>query len=334
MNAPDQLNVVNTQDATDLLSKVILIEYREDTLTLLKDFFEENKLVGYRATKSTILNVLGSNIDMAAIFLPEQDEGGVSNLSLAMDIHRARPELPIFVRLSATTKQRDLSDAQRKAIAGFYTCDDCSRLKELIDTYVFNRHYPSEFVTEMKQLTLGAFQAAFHDMTIEADPPYIVKDKIIYGELFSLLPLESDWCRGYMMLQSEETSLMEVIDAQKTSLSPVEPNFRHVNAILGELSNMIWGAFKTRYGVSANDAPGRVRVEVPIIVNHARKFISFGSDDPQLCFKFTLSDPAGKLDPIVMYQKFIFSLDWSPEKYAESINDTNEMVNSGELELF
>lgn len=334
MNAPDQITAVPTPAAADLLSKVILIEYQDSTLALLKDFFEQNKLVGYRATKNNILNVLNSSIDMAAIFLPEKDEKGGSNFTLAAEIHRARPELPIFVRLSPGSTPHTVTDQEKKPVAGFYSADDSVQLKELIDTFVFNRHYPSEFVGEMKQLALSAFESAFRDMRIEIDPPYIVKDKIIYGELFSLLPLESDWCRGYMMLQSEEKALMDVINAGKTSLHPIEPNFRHVNAVLGELSNMIWGAFKTRYGVKAESSLGRVRVEVPIIVNHARKFISFGSDDPQLCFKFTLHDPAGKLEPIVMYQKFIFSLDWSPEKYAESINETKDMVDSGELELF
>jgi hypothetical protein len=79
---------------------------------------------------------------------------------------------------------------------------------------------------------------------------------------------------------------------------------------------------------------GQVRVEIPIIVNHARKYISFGSDDPQLCFKFTLLDPSAKLNPITIYQKFIFSLDWAPEKYAESNQSVNDLVSGGELEFF
>jgi hypothetical protein len=333
MNAP-QLNAVPQHDATELLSKVILIEHAESALAVLKEFFEHNQLLGYRATKSNILSVLNSNVDMGAIFLPAQDESGACNLNLAMDIHRARPELPIFLRLAAGTSPNEIADEKKRACAGFYAHGDSVQLKELIDTYLFSRHYPSEFVAEMKSLTLSAFQATFQDIAIEVDPPYIIKDKIIYGELFSLLPLESSWCRGYMMLQSEEKNVMDVIAGHKTSLNPIEPNFRHVNAVLGELSNMIWGAFKSRYGIDQSDSPGRIRVEVPIIVNHMRKFVSFGSDDPQLCFKFTLTDPAGKLAPVVMYQKFIFSLDWSPEKFAESIKDTDEMVNNGELELF
>ena len=208
------------------------------------------------------------------------------------------------------------------------------QLKELIDTYLFTRHYPSEFVSAIKELSLEAFNAAFKDTHITVDSPYIVKDKIIYGELFSLMPLESSWCRGYMMLQTDEKNVMDVVVAKKTSLNPVEVNFRHVNSVLGELSNMIWGKFKTMYGLTPTQESTRVRVEVPIIVNHGRKFISFGSDDPQLCFKYTLSDADTKLGPITMYQKFVFSLDWSPEKYQENEKHVDELVSSGELELF
>ena len=115
---------------------------------------------------------------------------------------------------------------------------------------------------------------------------------------------------------------MEAIATKRALINPPEPNFRHVNSILGELSNMIWGGIKNRYGSkSTQESVGQVRVEIPIIVNHARKYISFGSDDPQLCFKFTLLDNTGYINPITIYQKFIFSLDWTPEKYTESNRD-------------
>jgi hypothetical protein len=40
-----------------------------------------------------------------------------------------------------------------------------------------------------------------------AEAPTIVRDRLIYGEVYSLIPLEAAWCRGYMMLQIEERSL-------------------------------------------------------------------------------------------------------------------------------
>ncbi len=315
-------------------SKVIVVEHDKDLVSQLKRFIDQSGLVGYQASETTVPGILEHNIDLGAIFLPSADGRGASNRELVLAIHRSRPELPIFLSAEAPETIDTLSTNLGSAVAGVYVHGALDRLKELVDKFLFNRHYPNEFVASVKEFTLSAFRAAFRGMDVSVDTPYIVRDKIIYGELFSLLPLEASWCRGYMMLQSEEEGVRAAIAAHRTQLNAHEPNFRHVNELLAELANMIWGGFKTRYGSASNNVNARVRVEVPTIINHARRFISFGADDPQLCFKFTLTDPDGKLNPIVMYEKFIFSLDWSPENYAESNQSVNELVSSGELEMF
>ena len=322
-------------DGHELLSKVILVEHDAQTLKALKPFFEECKLVGYRTSPENALSILGANIDLGGIFLSEPDVNGKESFDLVRALHQARPDLPIFLRLAPGHTAKQVPEDVSKMLSGVYATGDYTAARELIETYLFSRHYPNEFVTEMRDMTKSALQASFKDMRIEVEQPYIVKDKLIFGELFSLIPLESNWCRGYMMLQTGEDNILRMVQAKKTSVNSPEPTFRHVNSVLGELSNMVWGSFKSRYGLkSQQDGVGQVRVEIPIIVNHTRKYISFGSDDPQLCFKFTVTDPDGKLDPSVIYQKFIFSLDWAPEKYAESNHNVEELVSSGELELF
>ena len=328
-------SVQSTTGEHDLLSKVILVEHDAQTLKALKPFFEEYKLVGYLASPESALSILGANIDLGGIFLSEVDSHGQDCFDLVRALDKARPDLPIFMRLAPGHTAQGMPEDVTKALAGVYATGDYACARELIDTYLFSRHYPSEFVTGMREMTLSALHASFKDMHIEVEQPYIVKDKLIYGELFSLIPLESNWCRGYMMFQTGEEKILAMIQAKKSSVHAPEPNFRHVNAVLGELSNIVWGSFKTRYGLkSQQDGVGQVRVEIPIIVNHARKYISFGSDDPQLCFKFTVTDPDGHFGPSVIYQKFIFSLDWAPEKYAESNQNVNVLVSSGDLELF
>lgn len=91
-------------------------------------------------------------------------------------------------------------------------------------------------------------------------------------------------------------------------------------------------AFKNRF-VSGEQLPGR-QSQVPIIVNHQHRYISFGSEDPQLCFKYTLLDPDGKAAPLVLYQRFIFNLSWAPEKFKENEAIAEDLFDSGELELF
>lgn len=337
MKLPKQKKILVQPKANEheVLCKVIVIEQSANKLAELRNFFADCKLLGYRVTRKNILSILKTNIDLGGIFLPETDDHGASFIALAISIHKIRPDLPIFLCMESGRTFEDLSHDAQKAVVGTYQHGDNVRMKELVDTYLFSRHYPSEFISGIKEITTGILKAAFKEMQLNVDHPYIVKDKVIYGELFSLIPIETNWCRGYMMLQMEEGKIMDAITAKRTLINPPEPNFRHVNAILGELSNMIWGGLKNRYG-SKNmpEALGQVRVEIPIIVNHARKYISFGSDDPQLCFKFALLDQTGALNPIIIYQKFIFSLDWAPEKYAESNQSVNELVSGGELELF
>lgn len=331
------MNVITRPSEAEhaVLSKVIVVEHDPHILAEIKSFFEECNLVGYRATLENASTIIGTNIDLGAIFLAEADSDGRNCFELVNAIHIVRPDLPIFLRLLPNHLPKDLPPEVAKCLAGVFAYGDFSRAKELIETYLFSRHYPTEFVSEMKAMSLAALRASFKEMHIEAEQPYIVKDKLIYGELFSLIPLESNWCRGYMTIQTEEEKIREMILAKKSTLNTPEPNFIHVNAVLGELSNMIWGSFKARYRIKdPQGAPGQVRVEIPIVVNHLRKYISFGTDDPQLCFKFKVTDPEGKLASSFIYQKFVFSLDWAPEKYAESNRSVNELVSSGELELF
>ena len=81
------------------------------------------------------------------------------------------------------------------------------------------------------------------------------------------------------------------------------------------------------------EALARHPVQVPLVVNHKQKFISFGGDCPQLCFKYRMTDAASGRS-VQLDQRFVFSLSWSPEDFRESVQDVGPMVESGELELF
>jgi hypothetical protein len=132
-----------------------------------------------------------------------------------------------------------------------------------------------------------------------------------------------------MMLQTEEQPILDILDAYGSKQEAA--NFRDVNSLLGEVTNLIWGAFKNRYIGDAGAALAS-RVQVPLIVNHKHKYISFGSENPQLCFFYTLTDEnTGKT--IKLYQRFVFNLCWTPEEFKEIAHDASELVDSGELEL-
>jgi hypothetical protein len=131
-----------------------------------------------------------------------------------------------------------------------------------------------------------------------------------------------------MMLQTEEQPIIDTLNRHAPRDGGA--TFRTVNNLLGETTNLIWGAFKNRYIGDAASA-GR-HVQVPLIVNHKQRYISFGSDNPQLCFLYTLTDDSGA--SIRIYQRFVFNLAWSPEDFREIVNDPAALVEAGELEFF
>jgi hypothetical protein len=203
-------------------------------------------------------------------------------------------------------------------------------LRKVIDEYIFCLMYPNALLRGIAEITTSVLSSQLKGFQISLDTPYIVRDRVIFGELFSLMPLESAWCRGYMMLQTEEDPLLELL--VRENASDAATNFRRVNDLLGEVTNLIWGAFKNRY-IGDGKASNGHQVQVPLLVNHKHKYISFGSENPQLCFRYTLTDESTTRS-LTLYQRFAFNLAWSPDDFAEISQDVAGLVESGEMELF
>jgi hypothetical protein len=281
------------------------------------------------------MSVLRSNVDLGAILLWE-DFGHTANggLEAAREIHRIRPELPIFLRRNARADIDDLAEADQPLFRASYTVAHMDRLRDAIGESLFSRVYPTALVRGITEVTKSAIEGQFRDVMVSHEAPCLVKDRIIYGELFSMIPLESSWCRGYMMLQTEEHQLLEFMTCDTFGAAVGEVNFRELNNLLGETTNMVWGAFKNRFITDAPDSRC-VLTQVPIIVNHQHRYISFGSEEPLLCVKYRLHD---RRDPqrgsILVYQWFAFSLSWSPDNFKENLPSVESLCESGELELF
>lgn len=321
-------------EQAELVSKVLVLDDDDLAQKSIKQFCDDSKLVCVKATAANVLSVLKSNVDLGAIFLSETyrvDEA--SALAFAEEIHAVRPELPIFLRREAYAHLDDLSDRQQRLFATAYTLGGIGSLKKVIDETIFSLTYPNALVRGITEITKASLESQFKDVEVLTEAPYIVRDRIIYGELFTLIPLESNWCRGYMMFQTEGKPVVDFVEGGRTHIVANDHvDFRDINHVMGEVTNLVWGAFKNRY-ISFEPIDGR-QSQVPIIVNHAHRYISFGSEDPQLCFKYVLVDPLEKLQPLVLYQRFVFNLSWAPEKFKENEAVAEDLFESGELELF
>jgi hypothetical protein len=313
-----------------LVSKVLVLDDSPAHSAIIKKFCDENNLVALKVRKNRLMSVLQTNIDLGAILYSESYGGSAAeNAEIALRIHTLRPELPIALRRESQANLEGLSDSARRIFCAAYTTHDLSGLRTLIDEYIFTLVYPNALVRGISEITENVLSSQFKQLTTRWNTPHIVRDRVIFGEVFSLIPLESSWCRGYMMLQTEEDAILGVLnDGGKAP----ENGFRDVNNLLGEITNLIWGAFKNRY-VGDQAAGAAYQVQVPLIVNHKHKYISFGTENPQLCFLYTLTEEnTGK--EIKLYQRFIFNLNWSPEAFREIVHDTSALVDAGELELF
>jgi CheY-specific phosphatase CheX len=325
---------MDMNEAAALCSKVLVLDDDEAIHPLTKAFCDENGLVPVKTTDENPLSVLRSNVDLGAILLWENfNHRPGRGIVIARQIHGVRPELPIFLRRDASTKLDGIDEGDHRLFRAVYTAKKMDRLRDAIGESLFSRVYPTPLVRGITEVTRAALEGQFKYLSVEHDAPCLVKDRIIYGQLFSMIPLESSWCRGYMMLQTEEQPLLKFMSCNTFGHVAEEIDFRELNNLLGEATNMVWGAFKNRFIV---DAPDTTRLtQVPIIVNHQHRYISFGSEDLLLCVKYRLFDKRdASRGHIVLYQWFAFSLSWSPDKFKENLPSVDSLFDSGELELF
>jgi hypothetical protein len=319
-----------------VVSKVLVLDASAVHLDSLKAFCEEHDLVGIRPQQGGVANVMAilqSNIDLGGILLYENFGGPAAGLLLAREIHQARPELPLFLRRDVCASMAGLSPRDAAMFRCAYTLNDLQLLRATLENSIFSRVYPNELVRAISEMTRTSLATLFHDCVIDVETPYLVKDRIIYGEVFTLIAIESHWCRGYMMFQGEEQALIGIC-TQPRAETGEKIGFRELNSTLGEATNLVWGAFKNRYVAAQTPSDHGFQTQVPIIINHQRRYISFGSDDPQLCIKYTLQPRDQPQAPAVpLYQRFVFNLNWSPDELTEN-PVVESLFSAGELELF
>jgi hypothetical protein len=128
-------------------------------------------------------------------------------------------------------------------------------------------------------------------------------------------------------MQAEEVPILELLDQQRMSAGVAD--FCDLNSALGDLTNLIWGSLKDCY-MGGADNLSVSRVQVPLLINHKQKYISFDSANPQLCFVYRLMDDLSGRH-FDLHQRLIFSLSWSPDAFRESDQGVDAMIEAGEL---
>ncbi len=311
--------------------KVLVLESDPDSANWLRDVFEAHALIGVKAQASSLASVLQSRVDLGAVFLSHDfTSQGLKGADLACELNRLRPELPVFLRSPPSAPA--MTDRQQRAVRHVFQTDQRQALDEAIETALFSLVYPEALVKGIAELTTTALQGQFRQVVIQVVPPLIVRERLIFGEVYSLIPLEASWCRGTMMMQIEEHGLKRLAAHQLGNVEQDQrDSIRAINHVFAETTNLVWGSFKNRF-IAHESASAAQYTQVPTVINHTQRYISFGSEDPQLCFRYLMTIEGTA--PIELHQRFVFNLSWSPELFRENTVDANALIDSGELELF
>jgi hypothetical protein len=232
--------MTNDMNENKPVSKVLVLDDSPVHANAIKRFCDEHNLVGLKVRKNRLLSVLRSNIDLGAILFSESYGGSLEeSAEIAIKINTVRPELPIIIRRDSSATLDGLPDSLRRVLCAAYLASDMAPLRKVIDEYIFSLDYPNALVRGILEITESILSSLFKNVSITWDTPCIVRDRIIFGEVFSLIPLENTWCRGYMMMQAEEQPILDLLDRHDMCDGPAD--FRDLNSLLGEITNLIWG---------------------------------------------------------------------------------------------
>ncbi len=325
--------------SNQVMSKVLISEDDTDIRRNLSLFCETINISPIRASSDCLVTALRNNLDLGGFFLYLPSNQAATSLALAQELKDLRPDLPLFLRVDNNSQYYELAKDKQALFVGFYTLEDLSKLAKLVEQFIFNRQYPNGLIAGIKNITLDAISSQFYNVEVVADQPYLIKDNIIFGHLFSMVPIEGSWCRGYLMMQTEQDKLEDMIASQHTKVKSFRPSFKDVNAILSEVTNLIWGKIKSNYFSSSPNLNTAELTQVPIIIDHSQKYISFGENQVHLCLNYRITSTDEELaNELFISQKLVFNMKYSPEMFddierALANKDIDNDIN-GELEIF
>ncbi len=319
-------------------SKILVFEKGQANLELLKKLFQTyGGLKDIQSTSYREFNdLLAKNLDLGGIFLGDYYEEEKDEMFAVIHLLQLqRPELPIFIRSENPARFDDLGPTIKQNLV-FYQQIHESELNELIDKYILNMSYPTPFISGIQDITQEIISSILpidgKEIQLFCRTPFLIRDRFLESDLFSLIRINSDWCNGYMLTEVIEQNLKKHFNDLPGAGTQLF-SLHGVNDVLSEITNMVWGSIKGRF-MECEElfSPGNVHIQIPIVVNG--NHISFGGIYPQLCFRYVIFDQKQEQPLLELAQRFIFNITWSPQAFQEQLEYSTEIQDTGEVELF
>ena len=317
-----------------LTSQVLVLEHDTQCLAAIREFCAANDLQPLRVATEHALEVLQSGLDLGGVLLSEHfGQRPRAGLELAQRIHALRCELPIFLRRDNGCELQDIALPARRCVSAVYTLATLDLLRPAIQSHIFSLAYPNSVVRGVMEQSHKVLEHQFQPCQIELAAPVMAHERRMQGEVFTLIPIDNHWCNGYMLLQAPEHALhawvKRAAGEQSPSAAPAH-GCQHLNQVLGETAHRLVSAFKNSF---LHQGLARSRnSSMPVVIHQNQRYISIGSDNPQLCFKYTLSDPHSSICPLPLQQKLVFDLNWSPEVFAQDHSSADMWMRNGVLQ--
>jgi len=313
--------------AHSLTSKLLLLEHEPSQVKAIREFCADRNLSLLATNADDLAAHLLEHTDLGAVLCSEHFmDSPQATAELLREIRAERPELPILLRQDSVEVVEELA----LICQAIYSTGQLDTLDAAIDEYIHCLRYPTTLIAEIPALSMAALSSQIPRYQVTHAATSIVRDRQMSGTMLSLIPLESAWCRGFMLMQADEKPLLQALSGIETG--HVATDFRSALSALGEITNLIWGAFKNRFIGDAAAWTGS-NIQVPLLINRPHGYISFGTENPQLCFRYTLQDESSQRC-FDIDQRFIFNLHWAPEDFKERSESNEQGVEAGGLELF
>ena len=317
----------------DVQTKVVILETDIESKIQIKRFMGKLNIVPVTVESVTELrNLLESTMSLGAVFLNDHpDRLGEKPDAIARDLRRIRHEIPLFLRRNEGDTLRD-TDLAHSLFNGEYHSSNMDMLENLITRHIFSKNYPPVLVKLIGESSLDVLTNSFRGLDIQVSQPYTIRNDTVQGSVVSMIPLETNWCRGVMYLEARESDMVHLIAARKSLLvDHSKLTFQSVHDLFGELTNAIWGKFKASFLHDMGGQEARYRAQIPIVVNYGRSYLSLGKGVPQLCFDYHLRDVEGNLDGATysLWQKIIFYLDWTPKEFSSAETTPKQLDGEG-----